>query len=220
MTTNKIDSYQKLQNNLLAESGFWDLLRITLKIKFNTENALIPLVVFIFVFLCNLFGELGSDNLQMNDVASSAKDLVGWYYTILGFLVAGYTIFASVTSIKSSIRMAQLKEEQTGLPYLKYLHAIFFKTIIVFFLASFLSLITVIIFRKHGFLGVIYKSVHQEMHYILSFFDAINIALFFLSLMLLKSFLYNIYSAVMTAVALGIQEEIDMLEKPKKYRKL
>lgn len=214
-TDEEIRAAEDLQRDLVKEKSFLDLFGLVFRVKSNTENILFPLFVFVLFFLFDVFKFDGVTKISVATVTASAKDLVGWYYTILGFLIAGYTIFASVTNVKSSMRMAREQEPSSRLSFLKYVHAVFFKTLIIFFLASCFSLFTVFVLRDHGFLGYIVKSFDAAMHYVLSFIDALNISLFVLSVMMLKSFLFNIYTSVMLAVALGVEDEIEEMRKRK-----
>lgn len=191
-------------NELSREKDFWALVRLVLNIKFNVENLLIPLIAFAVVLCLNMLSVGKSQPISSEVVASMAKDLVGWYYTILGFLIAGYTVFASVTSVDLSAQLAKKKNPETGLSWLKYIHAMFFKTILIFFFSSMYSLFLVLLLRKFAGYEFVVNGFGQFKIVALSIADALDVAFFVLSMMMLKSFLFNIYSSVMIAVGMKI----------------
>lgn len=191
-------------NELSKEKSFWSLVKLVSRIKFNVENLLVPMLVFGVVFSFNLVEIDKKQLIDADAVSSLAKDLVGWYYTILGFLIAGYTVFASVTSVELSAQLAKKKNPETGLPWLKYIHAMFFKTILVYFFSSCYSLLLVFGFRKFAAYIYFVEGLGSYKSCILSLLDALDVSLFVLSIMMLKSFLFNIYSSVMIAVGMKI----------------
>ncbi|WP_145964114.1 hypothetical protein [Chromobacterium phragmitis] len=204
----EIDVVQEVQK----ENSFWGLCRLVFSIPFNMENILIPAIVLIILFLFNSFG-LDCKEIKFTDIASFSNNLIGWYYTILAFLVAGYTIFATVTSAEMSVSLASTESPINGMSMLRYIHASFFKTIIIFLIGSTFSLLLVLLLRDWGFSGFLIKNFGNI--YLWSALDAINVSAFILSLMMLKSFMYNIYSAVMIVVGLK-SISIDTEKKKKK----
>jgi len=200
-------------NELSREKSFWTLTRLVFGIKFNVENLIVPFIVFVVALCLNVLAIPKVNPISADIVASMAKDLMGWYYTILGFLIAGYTIFASVTSVDVSIQLAKKKNEETGLSWLKYIHAMFFKAILILFFSSVYSLFVVFVFRKFAGYEFIVNGIGSSKLWLLSIIDAIDVALFVFSIMMLKSFLFNIYSSVMISVGIKIvnDEESDDL---------
>ncbi len=186
---------------ITSERNLFALIRLSFKIKTKIINAVLPLALAALVFCFGLYKPpLGIEVLDI------IKNAVGWIYSVLSFLVAGYTIFATITSLDLSIALMSTKEKTTGLPYLKYIHATFYKTIFIFAVT--------------GLLGSIISFAYPVRHLVTSIFiDAFgfnilpNIVLsvyfflFLLSMMSMSSFLYNVYTSVMMSVRWALESK-------------
>lgn len=193
---------------ITSETSFWGLLRLVCKIPFNFENLAIPLLFFVFYSLGGIIQVNKTISITVSSVVDSAKDIVGWNYTILGFLIAGYTIFSTITSLDLSVALSQKKHPQSGISHLKHIHAIFFKTIIIFFISGSFTLLVVFL-SKNPIIIFSFREIFSSYtrKIIIALIDATNMALFIFSLMMLKSFLFNIYSSVMMSVRWKIQQD-------------
>ena len=123
----------------------------------------------------------------------------------LGFLIAGFSIFASVTNKKLFIALAHLDYRDTGVSRLKF---IFFNFIIVFL--HYLSFLGICLFVKlfFGPSGPLYLIVQDaiggclRLEEILVLISALIIGTWFIAIVLmLKSFIWNLYQAVLLAIA-------------------
>ena len=130
---------------------------------------------------------------------------IGFATSILGFLIAGFSIFASVTNKRLFIALAQMNYEDTGVSQLKF---IFFNFVIVFLhYLTFLGicLIVDLFFPSGGPFSLIAQRVlggHKLLEEVLSLIGAVTIGGWFIYIVLmLKSFIWNLYQAVLLAIA-------------------
>ncbi|WP_155401905.1 hypothetical protein [Chromobacterium violaceum] len=188
----------RLLREITKEGNFWQLFRMAFSVDFTLANKLIPIFTFVVVFLVNI--PVKGQGLSFDDVASSVKDFIGWNFTILGFMIAGYAIFTTVTSADLSLALMKKCERVTGLPYLKYIHAVFLKAILVFLLANVPPLLCSEFIKKVGLVNMLFSDLGEWQGYCFAFFHAVNVSLFILALAMLKSYIFNIYASVMMAV--------------------
>ena len=123
----------------------------------------------------------------------------------LGFLIAGFSIFASVTNKKLFIALAHLDYKDTGVSRLKF---IFFNFIVVFLhYLSFLGLCLFVklFFGPSGPLSLIVQDAIGgclRLEETLVLISALIIGTWFIAIVLmLKSFIWNLYQAVLLAIA-------------------
>ena len=123
----------------------------------------------------------------------------------LGFLIAGFSIFASVTNKRLFITLAHLDYRDTGVSRLKF---IFFNFIVVFL--HYLSFLGMCLFVKlflgpSGPLSLIVTDAIGgclRLQEILILISSLIIGTWFIAVVLmLKSFIWNLYQAVLLAIA-------------------
>ena len=134
---------------------------------------------------------------------------------ILGFLIAGFSIFASITRPAVFVGLAKLDHRKTGLSRLQF---IFFNFLLVF--VHYLAFLATSIFLKLvlplGPTVVTEIQLRTELPVPLVWWSAVSIISLLLGwltflIMLLKSFIWNIYQAVLVVIITG--DQIAELEK-------
>lgn len=135
---------------------------------------------------------------------------------ILGFLIAGFSIFASITRPEIFVGLAMLDHKDSSLSRLQF---IFFNFLLVFI--HYLTFLAVSIFLKLGLplapalVDVISHQIELSAMFVWLASVAVATLLFgwltFL-LMLLKSFIWNIYQAVLLIIVTG-NELVEMEKK-------
>lgn len=134
---------------------------------------------------------------------------------ILGFLIAGFSIFASITRPEIFVGLAKLDHKASGLSRLQF---IFFNFLLVF--VHYLAFLAICIFLKLAFpLAIaVFDGIqrHTELTLTSTWWAAVSIAALLLGwltylIMLLKSFIWNIYQAVLVVIVTG--DQIIELEK-------
>jgi len=133
---------------------------------------------------------------------------LGFGSTILGFLIAGFTIFSTLSRSDLFLRMHQTRYERTNLTYLQ---VNFFTFVEVFVVYAFFMVVCLLIklFGSEGGLlvgALKFTEVHPFLGYksIPSYWVNLGFVLFgtlsLYSLLALKSFIFNTYHSVMTSV--------------------
>ena len=128
---------------------------------------------------------------------------VGITTTVLGFLLAGFTIFATISQPDMLVAMSQHREQKSGLSFLKYNFFIFMR-VFIYYMAYAVFCIFILIFAIKG--GVIHYLVnispisHEIIEWLVGLSYVVLYGGMFFLLMQLKSFIYNVYHSVMTAI--------------------
>lgn len=145
---------------------------------------------------------------RLENLRSLVELGLGFGTTILGFLIAGFTIFATLSKPELFRRMYDTRHDSSGLNYLKVNFFAFVEIFVVYILFLVICLLTKLLCGGGGLVASIvhFTESHPVMGYSLSKAWLINISfvciggLSYYSLMALKSFVFNTYHAVMTSV--------------------
>jgi hypothetical protein len=122
---------------------------------------------------------------------------------ILGFLVAGFTIFATISNPNMLIRMGGMRHPESGLSWLK--HTFFLLIRVFIYYLSFAVFCFCVIFFGHqnGLLSVAVRLSPHSNQIRFAFANVSFVVLvswqYFL-LMQLKSFIFNIYHSVVASL--------------------
>ncbi len=123
---------------------------------------------------------------------------------VLGFLIAGFTIFATLTKPALFKRMAVVIHEETGLSYLKYNFFAFVEVFIQYLCFTASSLLLMVSGPIKGPASEILERVFDNSDLAKALAARLVFCLMFTwsiyLLLLLKSFIFNIYHVVMTAI--------------------
>lgn len=192
------------KKEITAEKNFWHLVAMVWKVPFEFRNLIIPFVLATLVFLLAYCG----GQLSISEFVSFVNLSLGWIFSILSFMVAGYTIFATVTNLELSIALMKHEHEASGLPFLKYLHATFYKAILSFTFLGFFGVFVVLFFSTKKFIPLLLISyLVPYKNAIVSVLYSWYVFMLSISFMLLFSFLFNIYASVMMAVRWKAEQE-------------
>ncbi|NRF68986.1 hypothetical protein HLB44_18490 [Aquincola sp. S2] len=143
--------------------------------------------------------------------------------SILGFLVAGFTVFATITKIEIFVSMARIEYENTRESYLKYNLNAFVLAFVHYIALVFFCIVAQLFGQTNGVLALvlhkltsIYPTSEQTIRAatasaLFTFFAAWMVYL----LVLLKSFIYNTYQVLTTAVRLELQQGQDAEQSAK-----
>lgn len=187
---------------------FWKARKVASAKSNRLVAALAFLVLLVFFFIDRHFDFALFSAQVMTRLIEQAGD-VGFTLTtaILGFLIAGFSIFSSITKPEIFAALAKLDHRDSGLSNLQF---IFFNFLLVFI--HYLAFLAVSIAIKI-FLPVVVEAaalVEARLavpHVVVWWVEATAIAavlawLVFL-VMLLKSFIWNIYQAVLIVIVTG-----------------
>lgn len=187
---------------------FWKARKVA-SAKSNRLVAVLAFLVLLVLFFIDQHFEfsLFSADAMSRLIAQAGE--VGFTLTtaILGFLIAGFSIFSSITKPEIFAALAKLDHKNSGLSRLQF---IFFNFLLVFI--HYLAFLAVSIAIKM-FLPVVVEAAslievrlavpHAVMWWVGATLIAFVLAWLVFLVMLLKSFIWNIYQAVLIVIVTG-----------------
>ncbi|HGV1076234.1 TPA: hypothetical protein ACNBY7_000429 [Escherichia coli] len=194
---NKIDAKE-----ITKEKNLWDVYLLCKRITISTFHICILLTASIFLLTNSFFIEKDMSHL-VSDIRNWA--LIGFNFavTTLGFLIAGFTIFATLSKPEMFLQMMSIQHKKTQMPTLKYNFMAFMKVFISFITFTFIYLIIILFCQKDGIIGNIidlfpYSKSIKEL--IIKFgYCVIGTSLIYLVLVV-KIFIFNIYAIIMNNI--------------------
>jgi hypothetical protein len=194
--------------DLLAEKSLWDIYKQCVRHLPPSRFNLLATSIFALVLICDCayFPEKFPERIAI--FRSVAELGLGFGSTILGFLIAGFTIFATLSKPEMFRRMYETTHRASGLSYFKVNFFAFVEVFVVYLALLVVCLATKILGAPGGFFSSIVQqsSAHAFDGYYLNEDWLANtwfvlLAVFsFYSLLALKSFIYNTYHTVITSV--------------------
>jgi hypothetical protein len=194
---------------LTEEKNLWAIYAKARRIPFNSFNTwtTISILILVIAQYCTLDSPIEEKLKIVRDFSSTAISIV---VSVLGFILAGFTIFATISQPEMLVAMSRHRHETSGLSYLKNNFFIFMR-IFIYYLIYTVACLLIIIFGVKG--GIIHKIValspiafHIEEWLVGFSYTFLYSGLFFL-LMQLKSFIYNVYHSVMTSIRWKAMQE-------------
>lgn len=193
-------------SDLLDEKSLWQIYKECLtKLPPSTFNlGVAATVIFALVLDCSYFPEQYSNRLEV--IRSLCDAGLGFGSTILGFLIAGFTIFSTLAKPDMLAKM-YATPHSSGLSYLK---VNFFAFVEVFVVYTFL-LVIYLSTKIFGAVGGMISSIVDlssrtpffgyclDKQWLINIWFVIICSASIYSLLALKSFIFNTYHAVMTA---------------------
>jgi hypothetical protein len=188
---------------ITREKSLWDVYKLCRKLPRRRSRAALELssvaLLVAYVLLSN-----ESSSALAERVRSWATVGFGFSVAILGFLLAGFTIFATMTRTDLAVEMAKQKEDETGLSYLKYNFAAFLDVFIKY-LAFVGIYLAIVLFGPPGGLASIllnYLPSGGEIEKrILAAAGVVAVGYFLVHMLVaLWAFVFNVYHVVMTAI--------------------
>jgi len=201
------------QDDLLAERSVLDIYKISLATPINRFNAISTAIIF-FVLLTYVIIAWPKTSGTLDLLRSLTTDALAFAPAILGFLVAGFAIFLTPSQPQIFEKMAKVEYENSGFSYLKYNLSVFI-LVFIHYLAFFVLCFCIRLFcTSKGLASTFLTSLSISAHVrteIISIGITVTFVIFgtwfFYVIMLLKSFIYNLYHIVMTSIALTAKDE-------------
>lgn len=191
--------YSFKDSDLTSEKSLWDVYKLSRKMLPGRLQLFIVATVTALLAI-NSFILTDDDSLILEDLRKWAEVGFNFSITTLGFLIAGFTIFATLSKPKMMLAMMDHIDKETGLPTLKYNFFAFIKVFIAYIFFSLLFLVISLFGQKGGLLSNVIDflpSPEFTKSIIIKTFYAIVGGSFVYLLLLLKSFVFNIYAIVM-----------------------
>lgn len=198
------------QRELFREKNFRDVYWRARKFASSPKDTWTTFLVFALLVTVNLAWWLLATSADpavslIETVRLWAEAGTVFATSILGFLLAGFAIFASVTKADLFIALAQISYKDTSISRLKYL---FFNFLMVFIhYLAFLSLCLLIhlLFATSSpatrLLGLATQSVEPTRFVIAAIGLTVIGTWFAAALLMLKTFIWNLYQSVLLAIA-------------------
>ncbi|KYQ83038.1 hypothetical protein AWW72_15895 [Acinetobacter sp. NRRL B-65365] len=190
----------KMCEELLKENNLFEVYIASRKIPFSKTNKFLLLIFSII----SIFSTLGIENKEFVEaIPAIASTLLGAVLTVLGFLIAGYTIFCSVLSHNLSMELYNSEDKPFGFSKLKYSHLLFMRVFSYYLIYTFLLFI-IVFFCKSTSLSALISliSQHDDCIFLITNYILYNFLFIGISFLLLQlaSFIFNIYHTVMTSI--------------------
>lgn len=197
------------QHRLTSEKSLLAVYRKARKVASAPINARLAWTVFLVMMLA--LAANASFGMPVAPYASLIVGIrevadAGFAFTtaILGFLIAGFAVFASITKPAVFILLAKLDHKKEGISRLQF---IFFNFLLVFIhFLTFLALcliVKVTLYSGGPFSGALrWVAENRQIMIVIgaSFMFAVMTAWLVFLLMLLKSFIWNLYQAVLVTI--------------------
>lgn len=197
----------KITTELTKENNFIELYKLARCIPTSKDNLYIywaSLLVFVF------FGALNIGNLdnELKVLAQNVKDLINWSISILGFILAGYSIFASLTDKSLQKLLAKKVHKATGINRLKHTHCLFVKVLIDLIIIIGCCFFVKVVFNDQATIKSNLLNFYEGgvIAMLVSILNSVIDSLFIYMLLLCKSFVYNVYHIIMITTRWEIEK--------------
>lgn len=195
------------QDDLAQEKSLWDAFKVTRKFPQRPFNTYLRKLGYPFTVVVSLIvGVNSADNDVLRSAISvSSQNLLTFSVTVIGFLVAGLSIFTSLADKKVLIELAKTKHKGTEVSVFKVIYfnliSVFVVFLTILFGSFFVGTAVPLKIRADNIdcVGIIFPSAKILNSIILSFL----IVLFLEGLIRLKSFIWNIYSTFTSMLAVS-----------------
>jgi hypothetical protein len=189
-------------SSFTKEKSLWAVYKQARRIPTNRFNAVTTVLVFVACFVtCWLSPQDISDTVRfVREIATLGFNAS---LTVLGFLVAGFTIFATISNPNMLVRMGIMRHPESGLSWLKHTFFVLIRVFIYYLVYTVLCFLVIIFGVKNGLVSVLIEFSPNPVS--IKFLVAKIIFVILISgqyflLMQLKSFIYNVYHSVMAAL--------------------
>ncbi|MEM6839759.1 MAG: hypothetical protein AAF609_23345 [Cyanobacteria bacterium P01_C01_bin.120] len=201
-------------SDITREKNIWQLLKSSSVLPKSKFNLIATASFFSITVLYVIFSHESVIVLKQNSLNWAER---GFSFStgILGFLVAGLAIFTAVNDVRIFTSMSRVRH-RSGLSYLKY-NFLSLMYVFILYLGLAFTCFTFQVFGEDGGIGSALIAFAES---VFSGFDAliaksviircsivILYTLFFYCLMLLKTFIFDIYHLMMTNIRWNAEEE-------------
>lgn len=190
-----ISARERILREIEPVSNIWKLALSTRSYKINIYNAWTVILLSTCVAVYGFY--IFDDSAILSGIGSNISSLsFNFSATILGFLIAGFTIFATLSDKELFVFMASRHNSQYKVTYLRYTFNVFMDVFLQYILLLIISLIATFIFTvisKDPAINQFDKVLGFLVYYFVSSFLMICISS-------LISFIYNIYATIMLSL--------------------
>lgn len=187
--------------DLTKERSLQDVYKLTKKIKVNSFDFYFTLLLVILLSINAIC--LSSSPELISSIRQWTPLVFGFTTTTLGFLITGFTIFATINKPELFLSLMEYKHPLYGISYLKYVYGVFMRVFIYFIFWSVIYLLVLLFGQENGLATKLLRAlmfshctkvVGVQILYILVGSSAVFLVL------TLKTFLFNIYAMLMQSL--------------------
>lgn len=196
---------------VFKQKSLWEVYRLSRRTLppsiWNRRSVRIIGLIMLFVFLMGIF--FAPDNFTHKNALNLLQTISQQAFVlavgILGFLIAGFSIFASVTKSRLFIMLAEIQYENTEINRLQFVFFNFLNVFTIYFGLLAASLFLFIGAADDSPLLIVAMPYFTEFSklstMLLSLINFLLIMLVVISILRLKSFIWNLYQAVLVSIA-------------------
>ena len=204
---------QIILQDLLREKSLWAVYVRSRSIPFSRINNAAGAMVGVAVWVASCW------SVNLTDVADHLSALAVLAFntsiSLLGFLLAGFSFFATVSDKSMFCRMAEVQHKESGLSYLKYNFYVFMRVFFEYSVVAVVSFLLVVVLQPNSgtrllltrFLNATLSS--QVSICVLSCALGLLAGSFAYLLLQLKSFIFNVFHVVMTSIRWALEDEYE-----------
>lgn len=204
---------QIILQDLLREKSLWAVYVRSRSIPFSRLNNAAGAIVGVAVWVASCWSE------NLADVADHLSALAVLAFntsiSLLGFLLAGFSFFATVSDKSMFCRMAEVQHKESGLSYLKYNFYVFMRVFFEYSVVAVVSFLLVVLLQPNSGTRLIFTRFlnatlsPQVKIYVLSCALGLMAGSFTYLLLQLKSFIFNVFHVVMTSIRWALEDEYE-----------
>lgn len=204
-------------NELIREKTLRDVYWASRRLQVSRFNQFSTIIVFL---LLGAYGVFSPESAQ--SIAEKTRIVSDYAFafstSILSFLIAGFTIYVTVTKTELFLFLASTRHENSGLPWIKHI-SFHFLRVMALYVAACVFYVSVKLFAStSGPLSLLLGTLLQDPSQTKIWLARIGLstvgALLVHLILLLQSFIFNIYHTAMLSVCW----ERENLRKPTKPR--
>ncbi|ACZ75618.1 conserved hypothetical protein [Dickeya parazeae Ech586] len=194
--------YNIAGSEITKEKNLWQVALLARKITMSKLHIVIIISTAMLLIINSFLLAKKTDQLLL-DIRGWSNFGFNFTITTLGFLIAGFTIFATLSKPDMMIAMMLHENKEAKIPTLKYNFMAFMKVFISFIACTLIYLFIILLGQTNGFLANIIRAMpYSEIikpYGIKTSYVVIGTSLVYLVLAI-KTFIYNVYAIVMTSV--------------------
>ena len=204
---------REILQDLLREKSLWAVYVRSRSIPFSWLNNAAGVIVAIAIGVASCW------SASMANVADhlSALSVLAFNTSIslLGFLLAGFSFFATVSDKSMFCRMAEVQHKESGLSYLKYNFYVFMRVFFEYSVVAVVSFLLAVILQPDSGTRIVLTRLLDDILptragiWVLSGALGLLAGSFAYLLLQLKSFIFNVFHVVMTSIRWALEDEYD-----------
>lgn len=207
--------YNFSPEELTKEKSLYDVYLLTKVIKINSFDFYLTIIIFLLLSINSVC--LSSSKELLDSIRTWVPLTFSFTTTTLGFLIAGFTIFATINKPDLFLALMSIKHPDYNMSYLKYVYGVFMRVFIHFITWSIVYLFIIMFGQHNGLISKIAnglmipyeaKIIAVKLTYIIIGCSAIYLVLS------IKTFIFNIYTMLMQTLRWEmIKGDIDKEDK-------